>query len=494
MYIQLKSTDSVSGISAYQWYNSGTWTTSYLETKNGVGTMTCSIDRNDTLRFRTIDNAGNVSTESTINVKIDKTVPSIDTISGSNTIANVGTIKVSNISDKNKSGKDGSGIAGYYVSNNSTKPTASSVTWTSLSATSFTYNVSSNATYYVWIKDKVGNISDTKSCTVSGLVTKVTSATYSNASTLIGNYVTPTLSYNGTPKSKTFSSNNTGIATVNSSTGQVYGVAAGTTTITVKITNYDNSSVSKTSTVTISSGTANIDSKHYSTVTNAINDSKSGATINLLKNVTETIIVPENKNLILNLNGKTLSSDTNKDTIYNYGTMTIKNGTIKSATKTGISTAGTLTVSSNVTINGNYYGIIANAGKTNVDGATIKSNVYDGIRLQNAAAVSVYNNANVTGKNHGVYHDGSGRLAIEKANITGNLYGVFFSGTGTTEIKAGTIITGTTKDGIVINGTGILNITGGTITGKNYGVFKESGTITYSGGTLKGGIAPKCGW
>ena len=98
---------------------------------------------------------------------------------------------------------------------------------------------------------------------------------------------------------------NTGIATVNSRSGQVYGVAAGTATIRVVITNYDGTSVTKTCTVTVESGVAKIGNKQYSTVTNAVNDSSSGATVYLLKDLTESVTVPSNKNLTLNLNGKT---------------------------------------------------------------------------------------------------------------------------------------------------------------------------------------------
>ncbi|MEI3394528.1 MAG: hypothetical protein V8R82_02295 [Clostridia bacterium] len=426
--------------------------------------------------------AGNVT-------NIDKVKPSIGTISGSNTASNVGTISVSNISETG-----GSGIAGYYVSTNSNKPTATSVTWKGLSSTSFAYNVSSNGTYYVWVKDKAGNVSDTKSCTISGIVSKVTSATYSGGSILIGNYITPSLSYSGTPKSKTFSSLNTGIATVNSRSGQVYGVAAGTATIRVVITNYDGTSVTKTCTVTVESGVAKIGNKQYSTVTNAVNDSSSGATVYLLKDLTESVTVPSNKNLTLNLNGKTLRYN-GQDTIYNYGTLTITNGTINSISNSGISNAGTLNLTSSSKILGNAFGLVVNGGSAYINNSYIKSTLYDGILFQNSAQNLEIVGGTIEAHNHGINDIGSGKIIIQGTRITGGLYGIYYDGTGSVEVKGDATIRGNGYDGIAMNGNGNLKISGGTISGKNYAVYRTKGTITMTGGTLiQGSLGTKYGW
>ena len=426
--------------------------------------------------------AGNVT-------NIDKVKPSIGTISGSNTASNVGTISVSNISETG-----GSGIAGYYVNTNSNKPTATSVTWKGLSSTSFAYNVSSNGTYYVWVKDKAGNVSDTKSCTISGIVSKVTSATYSGGSILIGNYITPSLSYSGTPKSKTFSSLNTGIATVNSRSGQVYGVAAGTATIRVVITNYDGTSVTKTCTVTVESGVAKIGNKQYSTVTNAVNDSSSGATVYLLKDLTESVTVPSNKNLTLNLNGKTLRYN-GQDTIYNYGTLTITNGTINSISNSGISNAGTLNLTSSSKILGNAFGLVVNGGSAYINNSYIKSTLYDGILFQNSAQNLEIVGGTIEAHNHGINDIGSGKIIIQGTRITGGLYGIYYDGTGSVEVKGDATIRGNGYDGIAMNGNGNLKISGGTISGKNYAVYRTKGTITMTGGTLiQGSLGTKYGW
>ena len=74
--ITAKSTDAHSGIDKIEWYENGAWTTRALTTTDGTGVITYTADRNETIRFRAVDKAGNASSESTTVVKIDKTSPS----------------------------------------------------------------------------------------------------------------------------------------------------------------------------------------------------------------------------------------------------------------------------------------------------------------------------------------------------------------------------------------------------------------------------------
>lgn len=77
VYVELSSTDAGSGIKEYQWYRSNAWSTSELTTTNGKGSILFDVQRNETLRFRTVDNMGNISAESTLEVKMDKTLPTV---------------------------------------------------------------------------------------------------------------------------------------------------------------------------------------------------------------------------------------------------------------------------------------------------------------------------------------------------------------------------------------------------------------------------------
>ena len=66
------------------------------------------------------------------------------------------------------SDKDGqSGVAGYYISTSSTKPTASAGGWEATSSIQYTsVNAYDNGTYYAFVKDSAGNVSNGKQVTI----------------------------------------------------------------------------------------------------------------------------------------------------------------------------------------------------------------------------------------------------------------------------------------------------------------------------------------
>ena len=73
--VTLVAEDNLSGIKEFQWFENGEWTTRELVTSGNTGTITYTADRDTTIRFRVIDNAGNISEEKTTVLKIDKTSP-----------------------------------------------------------------------------------------------------------------------------------------------------------------------------------------------------------------------------------------------------------------------------------------------------------------------------------------------------------------------------------------------------------------------------------
>ena len=73
--VTIKSSDNHSGIDRIEWYENNAWTTRALTTTNGTGTISYTVNRNETVRFRAVDKVGNVSAEATTIVKIDKTAP-----------------------------------------------------------------------------------------------------------------------------------------------------------------------------------------------------------------------------------------------------------------------------------------------------------------------------------------------------------------------------------------------------------------------------------
>ena len=74
VYVELSSTDTGSGIDHYEWYESG-WTTREMTTTGGVTSITYTAERNETIRLRAVDKAGNISEETSAVIKIDKTKP-----------------------------------------------------------------------------------------------------------------------------------------------------------------------------------------------------------------------------------------------------------------------------------------------------------------------------------------------------------------------------------------------------------------------------------
>ena len=216
-----------------------------------TGTNVTNLAHNDIVYARLIDitgQAGDIGTDknnyASTNI-IDEVKPTIGNSVGSTAAGNTGTISISNIVDI------GSGLTGIYISQNNTNPTATSVTWKQNTNSQYSTTVNSNGTYYIWVIDNAGNISDVSTCTVSGIVSKVNISNYSDSSVTAPNTVTPNLSYTGTPKSIEYSSSNSSIATVNGN-GVVTGISVGKATITATATNYDGTTVSKSCTVSVS--------------------------------------------------------------------------------------------------------------------------------------------------------------------------------------------------------------------------------------------------
>jgi len=130
-------------------------------------TTTSTVNTNKlgtyTVTYKVTDKAGNTATSSrTVNV-VDNILPTVTGVSvPTNWTSGNKTITVTG-SDTGLSG-----IAGYYISTSSTKPTTASA-WTA--STSTIWTVSRGAgTYYIWVKDGAGNISSTyKSVNVTNI-------------------------------------------------------------------------------------------------------------------------------------------------------------------------------------------------------------------------------------------------------------------------------------------------------------------------------------
>ena len=197
---------------------------------------------------------------------------------------------------------------------------------------------------------------------------------------------------------------------------------------------------------------------------NAVPTTNVQTTITLLQNSVGSFKVAKNKNVILDLNGYTLSVAENKTVIENSGTLLITNGTLSSTQATGA--INNLENAVLRITDGNYSAtqraVIYNTnGTVEISGGTFTSN-----------ATGNLDNTNVP------------RATIQ--NVGTN---------GTITITGGTII-GTTQhaisgDGPIIIGIKDSNIssTSPVIRGKQYGVW-ASGTLDFYDGAIKGVADP----
>lgn len=256
-----KAKDELSGISEYQFSKDG----NIIESSSGWQAIEPTKDEimqmidvttEGTWYSYVKDQAGNVnknSIEISIEISIgDTTAPNISLTLNTTSTTNSVTLT-------GKSRDTGSGIIAYGWTSSASQPTGTTTTgelgkWTSIKQTTFeisqSITLNSNGTRYFWTKDGVGNV-NVASHTVSNIVAKVNISSYDGITLLRGNSGTPTLNYSGTPKQKAFSSNNTNIASVDSSGRVTAKTTAGTANITVVLINYDNTTVSKSCTVTV---------------------------------------------------------------------------------------------------------------------------------------------------------------------------------------------------------------------------------------------------
>lgn len=192
------ATDDNSGIAGYYFSNISTPPAASASGWQSQNTKSVTTSGKSTWYCWAKDNAGNVSSNyKTITVYYDATKPTIDNVSAtSEGGSSFQTVTVSGVSD---TGDSGLASYGYATSNNSS---AVSI-WTNNTAASFTFTISSNGTYYVFVKDKAGNVSASKSVTITGIWPKVTNPTATSVK--LGEKATFTVTASGgNPSSYTY--------------------------------------------------------------------------------------------------------------------------------------------------------------------------------------------------------------------------------------------------------------------------------------------------
>ena len=189
----------------------------------------------------------------------------------------------------------------------------------------------------------------TATCTVTVTPILVSSISLSNASVNVGSTVTltPTISpSNAANKNVTWSSSDTGKATVNSS-GVVTGVSAGTVTITA--TAQDGSGVSGSCTVTVN---------NVPVTSVTLNKSS----LSLVNGTNETLVATVNPSNATNKSVNWSSSNTSVATVNSSGKVTAK--AVGTTTITVTTVDGGKTATCTVTVNATQYTITFKSGNT----------------------------------------------------------------------------------------------------------------------------------
>lgn len=213
-----------------------------------------------------------------------------------------------------------------------------------------------------------------------------------------------------------------------------------------------------------SSIVAVVDNKGYKTLADAVAAAQGGATVKLLKDVTEDVVIPADKTITLDLNGKKLTNKTGHTiTVEQGATLTINGkGTVDNVThqKTTIYNKGT------VTLNGGTY------DRSKEDGIGGSNTYYT---LLNHGTMTV---ANVTVNNNGGY-----------SSLFENGYFDYSKSRDGIDNPTLTIESGTFTGGIntVKNDDGAtMTINGGIFTNYAQSAFQNHNIATINGGTFNG--------
>ena len=215
------------------------------------------------------------------------------------------------------------------------------------------------------------------------------------------------------------------------------------------------------------SGTINAAAKngntYYSTVTNAVEEATNGNTIELVQDTKEDVVIPADKTVTLDLNGKKLTNVASH-TIFNKGTLTINGnkGTVDNVTHGKVA--------------------VYNIGKVTLNGGTYDRSKEDGIKdsntyytLLNHGTMTV---ANVTVNNKGGY-----------SSLFENGYFDYNQSRDGIDNPTLTIESGTFTGGIntVKNDDGAtMTINGGIFTNYAQSAFQNHNIATINGGTFNG--------
>ena len=183
--------------------------------------------------------------------------------------------------------------------------------------------------------------------------------------------------------------------------------------------------------VGLSDSVARISNKLYSTLQNAVNDvptNNTQTTITILNDTSESVSIARYKNIILDLNNKTISNNGDSPVIVNNGTMQIIGGTItSSAAKNGAinnESYGILTISSgSVVATGGRQALYNNKGVATITGSAYLSAVTNeraAVQNLSASTLTITGGTIVSTGSNAVQNEGTMTIGVKDSNINRN--------------------------------------------------------------------------
>ena len=215
---------------------------------------------------------------------------------------------------------------------------------------------------------------------------------------------------------------------------------------------------------------AKIGETEYATLTEAVAAANANDTIEILSDVTESIEIAADKNITIDLNGKTLTNTKDANTITNNGTLEIVDSSeAMSGTVDNVS---------------NARGALVNTdgAKAVLNGGTFKRSEEAGIDQNNSGGNSWYTIAN-----NGTIEINKGVTVENKGYFSSNMVTGYYNsptgtGTPTITINGGTF-TGGVKT-VKVDECGVLVINDGTFTNEKYSCIMNWNKTTINGGTF----------
>ena len=411
----------------------------YGYAKNG-NTVTYKLQQqlDCNLYFRALYDDDSYSRNSSVyNIRVDKTAP-IASVNYDFTGINTAFITISNIIERT------SGFRGYYISTNEQAPTKNS-NWIETSEDEININnLLTDTTYYVWLIDNAGNISDTYTVQIT-----------------TPNYVVDDTIYTKTLEQAIKNSEDgSEIKLLNDYTDD--SLATIDKNITLDIQNH---TLTRTKVITVSSG-KEVAITGEGTITSS----------------TDNYTISNAGTLNINIQGKIENTveSTSCGAISNSGTLNVNSGNIEGYYR-GLYNASTISVINinQGTILSTYdsnssYAIYNYRGTVNVTDGTIQG--YYGIYDNSSDNIINIYGGDITGTGaYGIY--GYGTTTINGGHIKGKSYGSYqYSGTLT--INDGYI---EGDYGIYQNNNAVVYIYSGKIEGRTYGVYGTSNNKTTIG-------------